>query len=323
MGAADDSVVIAQRGPRRLARIARRVLLGVLMSCCCAGLAVGKDKTSDDDDEAAKPASALPNIYLDLRTNVTTVPADTLSIGLGNSSLSGAITTLQSLSRRIDRPGGALPLSSPSSQGVSLDVPLTVDVTDRMSFYGGVTGSASQSGSADWSAFTLSSWNVGVQAELYQQNGGAFPSVTLQSTLTRSVPDQPLATTSLNTVVEFNYALNEDETKGLLAGAQYTAVEVDSPLARVNPTVVGFVGGYYQWDNNWKVTGRAGIQSFGGAQLLNLTPFQPFTQPLVRFDLDRMDDNDNRLFGVTAQVAWTPKPAFQLTVRTPLYAVRN
>ncbi len=41
------------------------------------------------------------------------------------------------------------------------------------------------------------------------------------------------------------------------------------------------------------------------------------TQPIVRFDLDRMDDNDNRLFGVTAQIAWTPKPSYQLTVRTP------
>jgi hypothetical protein len=76
-----------------------------------------------------------------------------------------------------------------------------------------------------------------------------------------------------------------------------------------------------------RITGRsrvrAGVQSFGGAQLINLTPFQPFTQPIVRFDLDRMDDNDNRLFGVTAEIAWTPKPAYQFTVRTPLYAVRH
>ena len=28
-------------------------------------------------------------------------------------------------------------------------------------------------------------------------------------------------------------------------------------------------------DYNCKVTGRAGVQSFGGAQLINLTPFQP------------------------------------------------
>jgi hypothetical protein len=93
--------------------------------------------------------------------------------------------------------------------------------------------------------------------------------------------------------------------------------------SRINPNIVGYVGGYYQWDNNWKLTGRFGVQSFGGAQLLNLTPFQPFTQPIVRLDLDRMDDNDNRLFGVTAQIAWVPKPSYQLTFRTPLYAVRN
>jgi hypothetical protein len=53
------------------------------------------------------------------------------------------------------------------------------------------------------------------------------------------------------------------------------------------------------------------------------TPIGPFTQPIVRFDLDRMDDNDNRLFGVTAQISWVPKPSYQLTIRTPPYLVRN
>jgi hypothetical protein len=36
-----------------------------------------------------------------------------------------------------------------------------------------------------------------------------------------------------------------------------------------------------------------------------------------------MDDNDNRLFDVTAEIAWVPKPACTLTMRTPLYAVQN
>jgi hypothetical protein len=34
-----------------------------------------------------------------------------------------------------------------------------------------------------------------------------------------------------------------------------------------------------------------------------------------------MDDNDNRLFGVTAEIALTPEPAYRFMVRTPLYAV--
>ncbi|MEW6640986.1 MAG: hypothetical protein AB1586_10815 [Pseudomonadota bacterium] len=48
---------------------------------------------------------------------------------------------------------------------------------------------------------------------------------------------------------------------------------------------------------------------------------QPFTQPILRVDLDRMDDN--RLFGVTVEIDWTPKPAFQFVLRAPPYLVRN
>jgi hypothetical protein len=301
---------------------------GLLRACCLVFLgALGWVGFSDfargadlDGDDAVKTASTLPNIYLDLRTIYSRVPANTLAIGFSNpSSVSSAIATLQTLSTLPTSPN----LSSPASQSVGIDVPLTVDLNDRVSVYGGFSASTSQSGTSGWSTLAISSWNVGFQADVYKQNGGSIPTITLQSTLTRSEPDSPLATTSLNNIVEADYALNKDETKGLLAGVQYVAVGVDSPLAKVDPDIIGYVGGYYQWPNNWKFSGRAGIQSFGGARLLNLTPFQPFTQPIVRLDLDRYDDNDNRLFGVTAEIAWTPKPAYQLTVRTPLYFVRN
>jgi opacity protein-like surface antigen len=307
----------------------------IVSSCCrlaiaglallhCSGFALAGD-AGGSDDGSAKTASTLPNIYLDLRTNYATVPANSLSIGFSSPSISTAIATLQSLSaltNAANLPTSPTP-SSPSSQGIGVDVPLTVDVTDRISIYGGFSASASQSGTSDWSAFAISSWNFGFQADIYQQNGGSIPTMTLQMTVTRAVPDSPLATTSLNNIVEFDYALNQDETRGLLAGVQYTRIDVDSPLARINPNTIGYVGGYYQWPDNWKFTGRVVVQSFGGAQLLNLTPIGPFTQPIVRFDLDRMDDNDNRLFGVTAEISWVPKPAYQLTIRTPLYAVRN
>jgi hypothetical protein len=292
-------------------------VLGWVGYCDCAQ---GADL---DGDDVAKTDSTLPNIYLDLRTIYSRVPANSLSIGFSNpSSVSSAIATLQTLSALPNIP--TFPnVSAPSSQSVGIDVPLTVDLNNRVSVYGGFSASTSQSGMSGWSTLAISSWNVGFQADVYRQNGGSIPTITLQSTLTRSVPDSPLTTTSLNSTVEFNYALNKDETKGLLAGVQDVAVGVDSPLANVNPDIIGYVGGYYQWPNNWKLTGRAGVQWFGGAQLLTLTPFQSFTQPIARFDLDRYDDNDNRLFGVTAEIAWTPKPAYQLTVRTPLYFVRN
>ncbi|MBW5440807.1 hypothetical protein FXB41_40550 [Bradyrhizobium canariense] len=294
------------------------LMLAGVASLYLSSAALSKDNGSSngDSDDGAASTAALPNIYLDLRTNYAKVPANTLSIGFSNPSLTGALATLRTLSGLTNSPTvQSLPaLSSPAGQNISMDVPFTVDVSDRVSLYSGLTGSTSQSGTSDWSTFAVSSWNVGLQADLYEQNGGSIPTVTLQSTYTRSVPDSPLATTSFNNILEFDYALNKDETKGFLAGVQYTRIEVDSPRARIHPNFSGYVGGYYQWDNDWKFTGRVGVQSFGGAQLLNVTPFQPFTQPIVRLDLDRMDDNDNRLFGITAEIAWAP---YLLAVRTP------
>jgi hypothetical protein len=304
-----------------------RVVLIILLSFCFSGLAQSKDNNdnSDSDDDAAKTASTLPNIYLDLRTIYTAVPANLLATGFSPGSTSSIISTLQRYSALTNQP--AIPtgptLSTPASRSLGVDIPLTVDINDRFSVYGGFSAASTQSGTADWTTFAVTSWNVGFQADLYQQNGGSIPTLTLQSTVTRAVLDVPLATTSLNTIAEFDYALNKDETKGLLAGVQLTLTEIDSPFARVNPSIIGYGGGYYQWDNNWKFTGRIGVQSFGGAQLPILVPFPSFTQPTIRLDLDRMDDNDNRLFGVTAQIAWVPKPTYQLTIRTPIYAVRN
>lgn len=298
------------RGPRSdWAQSAVGVAIAALVSLYFCGAVLGQ---SSDADDSAKPT--LPNIYVDFRTTYTTLPAGTISIGFGNGS--SVLATLPPLS-------SLATLTSPSSRSLGVDVPLTVDLTDQVSVYGGFSASTTQTDMTSWTTLAITSWNVGIQADVYQQNGGKIPTITVQTTLTRSVPDGPLATTSLNTIVEAGYALNEDETRGFLAGVQYTRVAVDSSLATVNPNIIGYVGGYYQWDNNWKVTGRAGVQSFQGAQLLRLTPIQPFTQPTLRFDLDRMDDNDNRLFGVTAQIAWTPKPAYQLTIRTPLFLVRN
>jgi hypothetical protein len=294
-----------------MGRVASRAAAGALSLLSVCSAALGKEP-EDSDDASVKPS--LPNVYLDLRTIYTTLPANTLAIGFSAPPLLATLSALTALPTN---------LSSPSSRGLGVDIPLTIDLNDRISVYGGISATTSQSGIADWTQVAITSWNIGVEAEVYQQNGGKIPTVTIQSTLTRSIPDAPLATTSLNTVVEAGYALNEDETRGFLAGVQYTQVMVDTPLANVNPNVIGYAGGYYQWDNNWKLTGRFGVQAFGGAQLLNLVQFAPFTQPIVRIDLDRMDDDDNRRFGITAQIAWTPKPSYQLTIRTPLYLIKN
>jgi hypothetical protein len=113
-----------------LVRSAGRAALTGLVTFCFSGLAWSKD--ADGDDAAEKAASTLPNIYLDMRTNYATVPANTLSIGFSNPSISSALATLQSIRALTNVP--TLPtLSSPSSRSIWVDVPLTVDVSDRVS----------------------------------------------------------------------------------------------------------------------------------------------------------------------------------------------
>lgn len=286
------------------------------MGLFCLTLSAGAACASEEEDEDTPAKPTVPNIYLDLRTTYATIPAGTLGLGFGNTSLSAAFEALAA------RRGATLPNGLPAAKSIAVDLPLTVDVSDRVSLYGGVSGSTTDIGSG-WSSFDITSWNIGVQADLYQQNGGKIPTITLQSTLTQSVPNEPGMTNSFNNILEFDYALDDDETRGWLAGMQYTTTTIASPFASVRPNTILYAGGYYQWPSNWKFTGRLGMQSFGGAQLAGRTLAESFTQPILRLDLDRMDDNDNRLFGITAQIAWMPKPSYQVTLRTPLYAVRN
>lgn len=289
----------------------RAVTMGLLSLTISAGSAFAAD---DEEDAPAQPA--VPNIYLDLRTTYATIPAGTLGLGFGNTSLSAALAALAA------RRGTTLPNGLPAAKSIAVDLPLTVDVSDSVSLYGGVSGSTTDLGGG-WSAFDITSWNIGVQADLYQQNGGKIPTITLQSTLTQSVPNEPGMTTSFNNILEFDYALDEDGTRGWLAGLQYTHTVIASQFASIGPNTILYAGGYYQWPSNWKFTGRLGAQSFTGAQIAGRTLAESFTQPVLRLDLDRMDDDDNRLFGITAQIAWVPQPSYQVTLRTPLYAVRN
>lgn len=272
------------------------------------------------DADEASAASHSPAIYLDLRTNFTRLPAGSLPIGFGNSALNAALQFISNGDAISPFPKA---LNLPARNALSVDLPLTIEPSDSISLYVGASGSTTSLDGIDLSSFALTSWNVGFQATVYEQNGGVLPTVTLQSTVTGSVSGGLLATTTLTNVIEFSYALDSDETRGFLAGFQDTHVAVSGGFGRIHPSIIGYAGAYYQWTNDWKITTRAGLQSFGGAQILNAIRLQPFIQPLMRVDVDRVDDDGNRLFGVTAEIMWTPKPTYQLTLRTPLYFVRN
>ncbi|MEY9432474.1 hypothetical protein ABH975_007789 [Bradyrhizobium ottawaense] len=204
---------------------------------CLAISASAAFSAEAEEDAPAKPA--VPNIYLDLRTTYATIPAGTLGLGFGNTSVSAALGALAV--RRGAAPSNGLP----AAKSIAVDLPLTVDVNDRVSLYGGVSGSTTDIGGG-WSTFDVTSWNIGVQADLYRQNGGSIPTITLQSTLTQSVPNDQGMTNSFNNILEFDYALDEDETRGWLAGVQYTTPTIASPFASIRPNTILYAGGYYQ-----------------------------------------------------------------------------
>src|SRR5437879_3035645 len=103
--------------PMRAPSIRGALLAALAVSCLC-----GSAHADDGDDSSAKAAPAIPNLYLDLRTNYGTVPAGALSLGFGNTSLVTTLQTLQQLT-----PGNALPtlptgVTSPASQSIFVDL---------------------------------------------------------------------------------------------------------------------------------------------------------------------------------------------------------
>src|SRR5437588_11979115 len=82
----------------RLIRSAQHISLGLLVSSLCfSGLALAKDN-GDDEDGAAPAKPALPNVYLDMRTIYTTLPAGVLSIGFSTPPLLSTLSNLSSQS---------------------------------------------------------------------------------------------------------------------------------------------------------------------------------------------------------------------------------
>ncbi len=142
----------------------RGVVLGLLVVICGFSAA----SASDDDDEPSDTKPKRPNVYLDYNTQYTTVPPNTLAIGFRNFV-------------------SQIPASA---QVVTLNAPLTVDLNDRISVYGGFSASTSRTDFTSWSSMTFDSWNVGFNADVIQENG-AIPSVTVISTLTRSITSAP------------------------------------------------------------------------------------------------------------------------------------
>jgi hypothetical protein len=184
-------------------------------------------------------------------------------------------------------------LTSLSSQTAAFSLPVTIDISGRLSVYAGINMYASRTDGCAWTSMIVDSWSAGFQVAALEQNG-ALPSVTVQSTFTQSIGGIVSATGTAN-ILEFGYA-----------------------VLKVGNSTIGYLGAYHQWPDKRKLTGRLGIQAFEGASLGALVQIKPSTLPILRFYLDRLTDEDQIRFGITAEVAWAPNPTIQLTLRTPI-----
>ena len=91
------------------------------VSACLASVAQAADKNGEDDEENGP---SLPNVYLDYRTTFSALPPGVIGFGL----------------RGFPR----LQVSSEASQGLTFDFPLSIDLTETLSLYGGPTTSTSR-----------------------------------------------------------------------------------------------------------------------------------------------------------------------------------
>jgi hypothetical protein len=269
-----------------------------VMSCALSAANANDD---DDDDEEAEVSS--PAVSIDLAATYLRTPG--LSFLFGTPRL-----TTRSL-------------MAPTSQSFVVDAPLKIDFNDRYTFYAGVSGSSQKAGSDSWSTFKPDTWKTGFSVDVIQQNGSSIPTVTLGGSVARPLDQSGLllVTTTWAATLDLDLAVNKDETQGLLAGGGVTRVTIDNNIGTIDPVTMVY-GGAYRYFGAWKVSARGGLQHFGGAQAGNILRVPKVDMKFVTLDFENLDDNDNRLFYVSAAVGWSPKPSVQLIVNVPLYITR-
>ena len=273
-----------------------RVSVGALLALLLVTSARGEEA----DDEPKSSVTQWPTTYIDLSTSYASTPSGTVLFGLRNFQLTTA-----------------------ASKSLYYYAPFSMDVTDRVSIYAAFDMSQFRTADTPWSPLIVGNWGAGFSADIIQQDG-AIPTVTLSVGLQRPINVTRFGGYSVwSGGLDFDYTLNEDETLGLTAGLSVTRVLLDQVPGTIKPAFIGYAGAYYQWETGWRLTGRGGVQVFGGANVGSLLQLEPITTPFVAADFERYDDNDNRLIGFSLAVGWTPKPLVQFTLSTPFYFVRQ
>jgi opacity protein-like surface antigen len=272
----------------------RCILVMIVASATFAVMPAG---AQDDDDEDEKP-----EVLVSIDVLATYLKASGFSLGFGMPRLS------------------TLTLTSPSSQSFTVDAPLKVEFDGWFRLYAGLGGAMSKSGSGSWSSFKPDSWKTGFSADVITQGEGQWvPTVTVTGSMTRPLDHAAIVqTTTWTAGLDLDLAVDVEQTRGMLAGAGYTYVTVDRGLGTIHPATLLYAGAYRQF-GEWKLSATAGVQFSDGAQLGNLIRVAPVDIKFVRAELEKLDDDDNRLMALAVAVGWSPKPSVQLTLNVPLY----
>jgi hypothetical protein len=304
-------------GARGAANLARAWLLALALALPALTARAGEPPAKapaadadDDDDDSDKDDDAPkgPSIYLDLSATMMRAPANTLVIG-----------------RR-----GFLSFTGSPTKSLSVDLPLTIDITENLSVYAGIDFGNAKSGTEPWSRLALGNLNAGFSYTFLEQTG-FIPELSVSGSVSRPLHVKlglPM-TTAWSGGLDADFAFDEDRTRGLLAGLAFNYLAVNSRIGQVEPLYGGYVGAYRQWENGWKLTGKAGYSWFGGGHVGSIIRATPVRQVLGQLELEKYDGSDNKLFGI-ALGGSISRPArgktsttIQLVLSAPLYLVRQ
>ncbi|MDR6872100.1 hypothetical protein J2Y55_003116 [Bosea sp. BE125] len=303
------------RRPTPFSWTRHRLLVALALACALpapASLAEERPRPAAPGPEAtaseAEPSATGPVIYIDASATMARSPGNSFVIG-----------------RR-----GFFSITGSSSKSLSIDAPLTIDITDDLSLYAGFDFASSKTASTPWSQLALGSFTTGFDYTFLDQ-AGFLPELSVSGSVSRPVriPAGSALTTTWSGGIDADFSFDEAGHRGLIAGLALTYVTVNFGLGQLQPLYGGYVGAYHQWESGWKLTGKAGYASFGGGSLGTVIRATPARQVFAVVEFEKYDAADNKMFGVglagalSRSTTGKTSTSIQLVLSVPLYLTRK
>jgi hypothetical protein len=255
-----------------------------------------------------KPLSSGPTVYIDTSTTMMRSPGNSFVIG-----------------RR-----GFFSITGSSAKTLSIDAPLSVDISDDLTVYTGIDFGSSKTASTPWSQLAAGGFTSGFDYTFAEQTR-FIPELSASGSVSRPVnlPAGAALTTTWSGSFDADFSLDEDRNRGFLAGLALTYVTVNSGPGRLQPLYGGYVGAYHQWEAGWKLTGKVGYATFRGGNLGTIIRATPARQVFAIMEFEKYDTDDNKIFGVGLAGALSrseggkTNTSVQLVLSLPIYLHRK